>query len=106
MTLTFSEIIPAHIRPTASLISGQDSKALPKSVYLLAEDDYQQISAFEIRYEYHCSPFQQAEIVGDLLLVGHEEHFYLYDLVACQNVLALKMDGYFAISICEKAPFT
>ena len=52
-------------------------------------------SVFEIRYEYHCSSFKEALIVDTILAVGHEEHFYLFDLTTNTNILRLKMNGYF-----------
>lgn len=94
MTFTFSESLPADYCGKALLISGQDSLQFAGIEYLVVQDE-DDTKAFEIKYEYHCSPFKQAEIVEDLILVGHEQHFYLYDLVSQRNTLVLQMDGYF-----------
>lgn len=59
------------------------------------EDDNVQ-RAFEIRFEFRCSPFKEALIVGNLLAVGHEGFFYLFNLLSNENVQTLGMDGYFS----------
>lgn len=94
MTFTFYESLPANYRGTASIISGQGSLQFAGTEYLLVREA-DTVDAFEIKYEYHCNPFKQAAIVDNLLLVGHEGQFYLYDLTAQQHISTLNMRGYF-----------
>ena len=94
MELEFYELYPDFIANTPVLISGKESETLGQNAYVFGEDE-QRTVVYEIRYEYHCSPFRQAEFIGDMLAVGHEEHFYLFDTATNTNLLRLKMDGYF-----------
>lgn len=91
MTFTFNSNLNY---PEAELISGEGSFQYANSEYLEVRytDDEK---VFRINFEYHCSPFKEAAILDNLLLVGHQEHFYVYDIKAKQNLLALKMEGYF-----------
>ena len=85
----------------AEVISGAISNHFNGTEYLVVRNREQK-RAFKIFYEYHCSPFKEAAIVDNLLLVGHEEHFYLYDLTANHNILVLKMNGYFGSFYIDK----
>lgn len=76
---------------TPKLISGEQSRQYSNIEYLSIPN----AGVFGIRFEYYCSPFRQAAISNNLLLVGHEAHFYLYDLETQQNILSLEMNGYF-----------
>ena len=95
MTITFSSSLPVGSYDTVEVISGKESLNFAGSEYVVIQDE--EISkAYQIRYQYHCSPFKKAVIYGDLLLIGHEGHFYLYDLKSRQNVLTLELSGYFS----------
>lgn len=87
---TFSDLT---LRPT--LISGPDSKTLSNQIYLIIKNGSVPDKLYEIRYEAHCSPFKEAMIVDNLLAVGHEEYFYLFNLETNTNILRWKMEGYF-----------
>ena len=78
----------------AETISGETSFHFSNSEYLVVRNGDDKRS-FKIIYEYHCSPFKEAAIRENLLLVGHEKHFYLYDMAAKRSILALKMNWYF-----------
>lgn len=95
MTFTFTENKPGNSEARYPLISGSQSSALNGIEYVVCTENEIANLGFEIRYEYHCGPFKEALFVGDILAVGHEEYFYLYSLKRSQNILALKMDGYF-----------
>ena len=93
---SFTNLEPNNLKEPPTVISGKDSLKYHGVEYVVfGEEDVVNSRAFEIRYEYHCSPFKHAEIWNDLLLVGFEGHFYIYDLLNKKNILALKMDGYF-----------
>jgi hypothetical protein len=96
MTFTFSPSIPADYFAEPGLISGQNSIDFNDYEYLLVEDERENVVIYKINYETHCSPFKEAAIEGNLLLVGHEEHFYIYDIVKKQNIITLEMSGYFS----------
>jgi hypothetical protein len=63
--------------------------------FLILEQHGQAEGLFEIRYEYHCSPFKEAIIIADVLAVGFEEHFYMFDMKKKSTILKLKVSGYF-----------
>lgn len=94
MPFTFSSTLPKDFREIPKIISGQQSIQYAGSAYLLAEDG-DKAELFQIKYKCHCSPFKEATISENILIVGHEEHFYLYNLASQQNMLTLQMDGYF-----------
>ncbi len=93
MTFTFyPDIVPDA--GEAEIISGEVPFHFSNSEYLVVRNG-DESRVFKIIYEYRCSPFKEATIHADLLLVGHQEHFYLYDLKSKQSLLVLKMNGYF-----------
>lgn len=95
MNFTFTEAIPQNDKIKIRVISGDDSLQFNGKEYLVAEDEQKVIFIFEIRHEYHCSPFKEAMLIDHILAVGHEEHFYLYDISSNRNFYKLKTDGYF-----------
>lgn len=93
MEVSFITQLPFDV--VSILISGdQSAMFLHEPQYLLMEEKGER-TYFEIRYEYHCSPFKQAHVYSSILAVGFEEHFYLFDVKAKRNLLSLKCDGYF-----------
>jgi hypothetical protein len=98
MIFKFSNSLPDNISSSqVKIISGDQSSQFYNNIYILHKKESNQdfSNAFEIRYEYSCSPFKQAEIKENLLVVGFEGYFYLYDLVDNKNILALEINGYF-----------
>ena len=93
MIFTFYPDIIPDVSET-EVISGEAPFHFGNSEYLIVRDGEEK-RAFKIIYEAHCSPFRDAIIQDNLLLVGHEEHFYLYDLQARRSLLVLKLKGYF-----------
>ncbi len=81
-------------RSDSILISGLDSVDY-KSRQILSIDSNNEIGFYEIRYEYHISPFKSAELSNNILLVGFEEYFYMFDTITKKNLLSLKLSGYF-----------
>ena len=94
MTFKFSPQLPSDFSGQPVLISGQDSINHKGQEFLIIEDNGVQ-SIFEIRYQVHCSPFKEAVWTDNVLGVGHEEHFYLFDLREKSNIRTLKVEGYF-----------
>lgn len=95
MVIQFIDNIPGDTNLKPVLISGLASAGYSGQTYLKVSDDDTSTALYEIRYQVHCSPFKEALLVDNLLAVGYEEYFYLFDIVATQNVLRLKMNGYF-----------
>ena len=95
MTVEFIDAIPGDLNLNPVLISGSISADYPNHTYLKFSKDECVTSLYEIKYQAHCSPFKQALLADNLLAVGHEEHFYLFDNVTNESVLRLEMNGYF-----------
>lgn len=95
MTYTFEDEIPADIPTAPLLISGADSSSFDGKVFLLVYQNNDCVAVYEIRYECHCGPFKVAIQVDNVLAVGHEAHFYLFDISAGKPLLNLKLSGYF-----------
>ena len=95
MTFSFSPVLPPNIIGIPEVISGENSFQFAGSEYLLVYEE-DGTKAFEIRYQFGGGNYsKEAVIINNLLLVGHECHFYVYDLQTKQNILTLEMDGYF-----------
>jgi hypothetical protein len=93
MNLKFAKDIPLNYNKETQVISGEDSLEFTGKEYLISEN--KDICVFEIRYECHCSSFKEAMVLDNILAVGHEEYFYLYNLNTNSTVLKFKVDGYF-----------
>ena len=92
MLLSFSDVIPSVIIKPPILISGRQSLKYHNMSFLI--DEISAI-AYQINYEFHCSPFKQALYIHELLAVGFEENFYLFNLSNQGNLLNLQLSGYF-----------
>jgi hypothetical protein len=103
MIFTFYPDIIADVGE-AEVISGETPFHFSNFEFLVVRNRDEK-RAFKIIYEFHCSPFKEAAIHDNLLLVGHEEHFYLYDLQAKQSLLVLKMNWYFGALYIDKNYF-
>ena len=95
MNFEFTDTFPEDLNLPSILISGSDSRKLNNQAYLIIKNDDNSNSLFEIKYEYHCSPFKEALIVDSLLAVGYEGYFYLFNVMTNENLLRLEMQGYF-----------
>jgi hypothetical protein len=87
VTIQFIDDIPDDTNFKPVLISGSTSANYSNQKYLRLIDDHTAKGLYEIKYQAHCSPFEEALLVDNLLAVGHEEHFYLFNIVTNQNVL-------------------
>jgi hypothetical protein len=94
MTFKFLPQLPRDFSGQSFLISGKESADLENQEFLAIDDNGLEY-VLEIRYEVHCSPFKEVCLLDRLLGVGHEDHFYLFDLETNTNLLSLKLDGYF-----------
>lgn len=95
MIFEFRDTIPDNMTSKPVLISGSQSRQFSSQKYLALITDDTMTGLYEIKYEVHCSPFKEALQVDNLLAVGHEAHFYLFNIATNQNVLRLELNGYF-----------
>lgn len=105
MITEFTDTIPNDISMEPVLISGSASIYYAGKEYLILSDHDIVTGVYEIKYQVHCSPFKQALLIDNLLAVGHEEHFYLFSINTNQNLLRLKLDGYFGHLYFDKDLF-
>ena len=95
MTLEFTDTIPNDSILNPVLISGSNSTCYSNQIFLTLIEGNTLTRLYEIKYEVHCSPFKEALLIDNLLAVGHEEHFYLFDITTNQNIVRFAVSGYF-----------
>lgn len=79
----------------SELISGNTACNSGRTEYLLLERG-DEMRTFKIVFENHNSaPFTQVLVVDELLAVGREGHFYLYNMRERERLQALSLCGYF-----------
>jgi len=77
------------------IISGPDSANDPNHEYILLKENDIIQKVFEIKYLTSGGPYKEALIFYKLLVVGHYQFLYLYDLMDNSNILRLELYGYF-----------
>ena len=95
MSFTFALDPPSASHKDPVLISGDESRLHTSKVYVLHWEQDELTAVFEIRYDYHVVSFKQAELIDQMLVVGHESHLYVFDIQRLKSLLVLKMEGYF-----------
>jgi hypothetical protein len=105
MTLEFKDIIPDDTKLHPILISGSISTSYSKQIFLILSEENTITRLYEIKYEVHCSPFKETLLIDNLLAVGHEKYFYLFNLVTNENILKLEMNGFFGHLYYDKGVF-
>lgn len=95
MKIEFIENIPEKYSNSPILISGEPSIEFNRQQLLSLTQKDGRLTIYEIKYEHHCSPFMQAEALNNIVVVGHEEHCYLFDFTNDVFLNALKLSGYF-----------
>jgi hypothetical protein len=86
------------------LISGEDSKGYDNQMFVIIYENENEVLNLEIRFANACTPFQQIEFINDLIIIGYQEHLYLYNL-ARSIVSQYKMDIYFCRIYCFENGF-
>lgn len=94
MTYQFLNTAPIDTPESLILISGMGSDNFPLSTYLLITQE-QQLRVFLIKHEQYVGPFQTAMLIDKVLIVGSDDHFYLFDTVDNKSLLVLRLEGYF-----------
>jgi hypothetical protein len=95
MNIEFTNSVPEELRNQIVIISGKESVKWSNVEYLVLKDNDRIKKAFQIRFESHYSPFKDAIMWNNLLAVGHQGLFYLYDLLENTRLLLFQLDGYF-----------
>jgi len=98
----FAYHIPSDYRQATVVISGLASSRFNGWGYLIHKEQEEIITIYEMRFEYRCGPFKQVDIFDDILAVGCEEYFYVYDLKQRINLLSLKMEGYYGSTYIDE----
>lgn len=95
MHFKFTKTIPDEYKDKARLISGLESALLQNNEYIIVRQDKKDIYTFEIRFDISSGLYKEATIAGNILAVGHEEYFYMYNIDKNDNFLRYKVEGYF-----------
>lgn len=105
MTISFIDTLPQETALKPVLISGTNSTEYSFKIFLKLGDENLIDRIFEVRYNVRCSPFKEAMLVENLLAVGLEEHFYLFNTITNETIIILKMNGYFCHLYYDKEAF-
>jgi outer membrane protein assembly factor BamB len=95
MSLEFTDNLPDNITLSPVLISGRLSAACSNQGFLTLREGATIKALYEIKYEAQGSPFREALLIDHLLAVGHEAHFYLFNLMTNETILRLDLNAYF-----------
>lgn len=95
MKIEFIEEIPEYYSESTVLISGESSIEFNGKQFFSITKENGNLTIYEIRYEYHCSPFKQIEMLNNVIVVGYEEHCYLFEIDNNILLASLKLSGYF-----------
>lgn len=105
MTISFIDTLPQETALKPVLISGTNSTEYSFKIFLKLGDENLIDRIFEVRYNVRCSPYKEAMLVENLLAVGLEEHFYLFNTITNETIIILKMNGYFCHLYYDKEAF-
>ena len=105
MTISFIDTLPQETALKPVLISGTNSTDYSFKIFLKLSDENLIDRIFEVRYNVRCSPYKEAMLVENLLAVGLEEHFYLFNTITNETIIILKMNGYFCHLYYDKEAF-
>lgn len=95
ITLEFTDTLPDNTPLNPVLISGSLSAACSNQCFLTLREGTTIKGLYQIKYEAQGSPFREALLADHLLAVGHEAHFYVFNIITNETVLRLDMNGYF-----------
>ncbi|WP_417351642.1 hypothetical protein [Flavobacterium alkalisoli] len=90
MDFNFQPSVPRDFNKQPALISGEESLQFSNYEYLVIKDE-----VFEIRFRYLGGPFKEVIVTENLLAVGYQDNFYLYDRIDENALLVLPLKGYF-----------
>ncbi|MBS1627958.1 MAG: hypothetical protein JSR09_04230 [Bacteroidetes bacterium] len=95
MNLEFTNTIPDNINLQPILISEATSINYKHQIFIVEYNNKIATSLYQIKYQIHSSSFKEVMKIKNILAVGHEEYFYLYNTTTNTNILSLTMNGYF-----------
>ncbi|MEE1898483.1 hypothetical protein V1389_09060 [Flavobacterium rakeshii] len=90
MDFNFHPSVPCDFNKQPVLISGKESLQFSNNEYLVVNDE-----VFEVRFRYFVSPFKEVIITENLIAVGFQDNFYLYDKIDKTTLLVFPLNGYF-----------
>jgi hypothetical protein len=93
--LAFTNKIPTGHTESAILISGKESVNEKGQEFLLLKQNDKIQKVFEIKYTTYGGPYKEAVVFNNLLIVGHYQFVYIYDLLQNNGILRMEVSGYF-----------
>jgi len=91
----FTDKLPRGYADTPILLSGAQSIDEKNREYLLLKQNDTIQKVFEIRFKAFAGPNKEAVIFNKLLVVGHYQFLYLFDLVSDTSMVRSELSGYF-----------
>ena len=95
MQVNLIQLIPFEYPRPPLLISGDTSSDYHGKQWLSLTHLDGTETIFEIRYEETSGPFKQVELLGSLLVVGHQSKAYFYNIEKNKLLTSLDLSGYF-----------
>ncbi|MFL9837519.1 hypothetical protein ABS768_08425 [Flavobacterium sp. ST-75] len=91
MDYNFQPSVPRDFNKQPVLISGEESLKFSNTEYLVINDE-----VFEIRFRYFVGPFKEVVVTENLIAVGYQDNFYLYNKIDKTTLLVIPLKGYFS----------
>ena len=91
----FTKKVPGDYHELPVLISGKESANEKGHEFVLLKQNDKIQKVFEIRYSTSGGPYKEAVIFNNLLIVGHYQFVYIYDLLQNNTILSMEISGYF-----------
>ena len=91
----FTDKLPRGYPDPPILLSGAQSLDEKHHEYLLLKHNDSIQKVFEIRFKSFTGPYKEAAIFNKLVVVGHYQFLYLFDLVSNTSIVRSEMSGYF-----------
>lgn len=105
MPLEFTDSLPHGTTLSPVLISGSSSATCSNQSFLILREGNSIKALYELKYDGHGSSFREALLIDDILAVGCEAHFYMFNIMTNETILRLDMNGYFGHLYYEKEAF-
>lgn len=90
----FLDTLPDTCTGKVTPVNKNKPEQYSRKVFIIFHKNEEE-KVFEMGYEYHCSPFSDALILNNIIAVGYEHTFCLFDLTSYINLAEIQMNGYF-----------
>ncbi len=92
----YFEDVLAHVHPTSKhmIISGEEHKDSDLRIFVIIEDDGNELFNLQINCEYYCALFRGVTVWNNIVVIGFDTQCYLFNMETKQ-VVRHKLNSYF-----------